>query len=196
MTWGKSAWVHKHNAEHLRKRHLCQEWKKLCVHLEICQSQLYTTKAFCSPPSTLLQHRLIWTAVRKSAILPWRTFFLLPWQRAAEQPLQAMGVAKKFYLSDWPEIPFQGFALPLSYWDELTSPCFCKNYQGFMQTPGYAHSSHHTLLLRMAAWWKRKQNLTVHHVMKLKGFNVPTHEGPIQTCLSLELMLALHTMSK
>lgn len=99
-------------------------------------------------------------------------------------------------LSDWPEILCQGFALPLSHWNELTSPFFCKNYQGIMQTLGYTHSSHHTFLLRMAAWWKRKQNLTVHHVTKLKGFDVPTHKGPIQTCLSLGLMLALHTMSK
>lgn len=46
-----------------------------------------------------------------------------------------------------------------------------------MQALGYTHSSHHTILLSMAAWWKRKHNQTLHHLMKLKGFNVPTHNG-------------------
>ena len=71
----------------------------------------------------------------------------------------------------------KAFALHLSHWNEQTSPCFCINYMGIVQAFGYTSSSHHTVLLRMAAWWKRKQNQTLHHLMKLNSFNVTTHNG-------------------
>lgn len=70
----------------------------------------------------------------------------------------------------WPLIPCQVCALPLSHWNGQTSPCFCINYQGIMQVLGHTHSSHHTVLLRKAAWWKSKQNQTLQQFNKTQRF--------------------------
>lgn len=164
-----------HEAEDLSNRLLCQTRRKSATTWSNINHGLAKPKPFPPSSSIFPEHRLLWSTVRQSEVLPWNTFFL-PWQRSAQQPLQT-GAGKAALTTSfiWPGIPCQAFALPLSHWNEQTSPCFCKNYQGIMKALGSTHSSHHTVLLRTAAWWKRKQNQTLHRLAKLKGFNVPTH---------------------
>lgn len=154
------------------------EWNKQCSHLELHHLQHCTSEAFCSLLFHVPAAQTSLDCCQKARDLAMNyfpsTMAEICW---ANSPNHGCGKETRGTLFSWLGIPRQAFALPLSHWNEQTSPCFCINYQGIMQVLGYTHSSHHLVLLSTAAWWKRNQNQTLHHVMKLKGFNGPTHNG-------------------
>lgn len=121
------------------------EWKKHCSHLELYQSQLCTTKTFCSLLFCVTTALTSLDCCQKVRGLTMKYFLSTMAEVCkATSPNHGCGKATLTTTLGWPGIPYQALALPLSHWNEQTSPCFCKTCQRIMHVLGCSHSSNHS----------------------------------------------------